>query len=84
LNQNYPNPFNPSTTIEFRTGKSGNAMVRVYDTLGRELTTLFDGYARAGEVYTLTWNATSVVSGMYVYELRAGGLRTARRMLLAK
>ena len=70
LLQNYPNPFNPTTMISF--GLPSNAMVslKVYDALGREVSTLLSGELPAG-TYSEQWSAAGLPSGEYFYRLQA-------------
>ena len=68
LFQNYPNPFNPSTTISYQLPADSKVRITIYNTLGQEITTLFDGIRSAG-YYQEVWNARSVASGMYIYQI---------------
>ena len=68
LFQNYPNPFNPSTTIEYVLPKAGNVSLKIYDAIGKEVTTLFEGVKDAG-FHQHVWNASTVATGMYIYQL---------------
>jgi hypothetical protein len=83
LEQNYPNPFNPTTTIRYSLKETGKVSVRVYDVMGREVKVLVDGVQGAGE-YAVVVDATGLSSGVYVYQLRAGGLLLTRKMMLVK
>jgi len=83
LLQNYPNPFNPSTTIEYQIPNGGNVTLKVYDMLGREVTTLVNEYKPAGK-YTAAFNGANLSSGVYLYKLSAGSYTTIRKMLLVK
>lgn len=83
LNQNYPNPFNPTTTIRFALPKSQRAQLRVYNTLGQEVATLVNEDKPAG-TYSIEWNAGTVASGVYFYQLKAGGYSATRKLLLLK
>ena len=84
LAQNYPNPFNPSTIIEFVVPQSGSATLKVYNMLGQEVETLFEGNADAGRIYTAQFNGSSLASGIYFYTLRTAGRVETRRMILIK
>ncbi|MGB2867716.1 MAG: T9SS type A sorting domain-containing protein [Bacteroidota bacterium] len=84
LNPNYPNPFNPSTTVEFVVPENGHASLKVYDIVGREVTTLFEGNAEAGRLYRSTFNASHLASGTYISVLHYGSQRVVRKMLLTK
>ncbi len=85
LEQNFPNPFNPSTVIGFHVGTQDLASVRlaIYDVLGREVSVLIDGYMNAGE-HTVTFDAGTLSSGVYLYVLTAGDQRLSRTMTLIK
>jgi hypothetical protein len=84
LAQNYPNPFNPSTLIEFAVPMSGHATMTVYNVLGQEVATLFEGNAEAGRIHTARFNASNLPSGLYFYTLRSVGQTETKRMLLTK
>jgi hypothetical protein len=83
LEQNYPNPFNPTTTIRYSLRDLGRVSLRVYDVMGREVMVLVDGVQGAGE-YSVVVDATGLSSGVYVYQLRAGGYVFTRKMMLVK
>jgi hypothetical protein len=84
LYSNYPNPFNPATMIQFTVPKDGHAVLKVFNILGQEVATLFDGQARAGQYITAMFNASSLASGVYMAHLEYGGRSLTRRMVLAK
>lgn len=71
LLQNYPNPFNPTTTIGFRISNFGFVSLRVFDVLGREVTTLVDEMRQPG-LYTVQWDASLLPTGVYMYRLCVG------------
>lgn len=83
LDQNYPNPFNPTTTIAFTLDRTQHVRLSVYDVLGREVAVLVDGVQGAG-AYRVPFDATGLVSGTYLYRLRAGSNTLSRTMLLVK
>jgi hypothetical protein len=83
LGQNYPNPFNPSTEISFQLKTSGFATVRVFDALGREVSTLVNEYLPAGS-HTVSFAAKNSASGLYLYRLTSGSFSETKRMLLVK
>jgi Zn-dependent metalloprotease len=75
LKQNYPNPFNPTTKISFALPVQANVTLRIYNTIGQEVATLFNDIANAGN-FEVQWNGQnsagmSVASGMYFYRLDA-------------
>ncbi len=71
LKQNYPNPFNSSTTIEFTLPKSGYAELKVFDILGKEVSTLVSGKLNQGN-HTCTFDGKNLASGIYYYQLVTG------------
>jgi hypothetical protein len=83
LRQNYPNPFNPSTTISFDTPRADRIRLKVFDILGNELTTLFDGVMTAGS-HSVHWNASDFPSGIYFYRLESSGFSGTGKMALVK
>jgi sugar lactone lactonase YvrE len=83
LKQNYPNPFNPETTIKYSLAHSSNVVLKVYDMLGREITTLVSAQQGAGN-YSVKFNASNLASGMYIYRLQADGVTLSKKMLLLK
>jgi hypothetical protein len=75
LFENYPNPFNPSTTIGYYVPEASHVRLSIYNTLGREITTLVDAEVPAG-MHNATWNVTAehgaqVPSGSYIYRIHA-------------
>lgn len=83
LEQNYPNPFNPSTIISWQSPMACWQTLKVYDILGNEVVTLFDGYKRAGS-YTVEFNASELKSGVYFYRLQAGEFSITKKSLFIK
>jgi hypothetical protein len=96
LEQNYPNPFNPSTKIEFSIPSVGTlhpdpdvsggqvvTSLRVFDVLGREVSTLANESKPSGR-YTVTWNAQGLPSGVYFVRLTAGRFMQTRKAVLMK
>jgi hypothetical protein len=83
LSQNFPNPFNPTTNVEIRIANSELVTLRILDVLGREIATLANEVRPAG-VYTIRWDASSLPSGVYFYQLRAGHFVGTKKMVLAK
>jgi len=83
LDQNYPNPFNPSTTIRFRMPKAETVQLTLYDMGGRVVENLINESLPAGE-HQLTFQAAGLASGMYTYQLKAGGYLKTKRMILLK
>jgi len=83
LRSNYPNPFNPSTIFEFRVSSFGFVSLKVFDVLGKDVATVVNGVRPAG-VYSVRWNASSLPSGVYFYQLRAGDFVDTKKMVYTK
>ena len=97
LDRNYPNPFNPSTAIRYSipgiADQSGASIygisLKVYNPVGQVVATLVDGNKQPG-VYTVTWDAGRMASGVYFYRLIATGsngrqsFQSARKMVLIR
>ena len=83
LSQNYPNPFNPTTTINYQLPKMSYVTLRVYDILGRLVTTLVNDTKKAG-YYSVEFNAASFSSGIYLYKLTASTFTLTKQMMLIK
>ncbi|MFZ4622112.1 MAG: T9SS type A sorting domain-containing protein [Bacteroidota bacterium] len=83
LQQNYPNPFNPATTIGFTLSSANMTTLKIYDLLGREVATLMNEKKDAG-VYTVPFNASTMTSGVYFYQLRSGSFIETKKMMLVK
>lgn len=83
LEQNYPNPFNPTTNIEFAINEPGQVSLKVYDLTGREVASLVNSRMSAGE-HTVTFDASNLSSGVYVYILQTNNVRLTNRMTLIK
>ncbi|QQS37006.1 MAG: T9SS type A sorting domain-containing protein [Ignavibacteriales bacterium] len=83
LGQNYPNPFNPETKIEYSIPVSGHVTLKIYNMLGQEVASLFEGEQRAGN-YLATFNAEGLASGIYMYKLEAGNISLTRKFVLMK
>ena len=97
LYQNYPNPFNPTTTIKYaithplipsREGKERSdrgvlVTLKVYNILGKEVATLLNKKQSPG-IYKVTFDASDLPSGVYIYQIRAGSFEQSRKLLLMK
>jgi hypothetical protein len=90
LNNNYPNPFNPSTVLSYALPARSNVKLEIYNVLGQRVAQLVDGQRDAG-VYTATWNAGRMSSGLYFCRLEATSVHdpgrhfvNIRKMILLK
>jgi hypothetical protein len=83
LAQNYPNPFNPTTTIEYSIPQAGVVTIKIFDILGREVTTLVNEEKQRGN-HVVKFNASNLSSGIYFYKLQAGSFVQTLKMILLK
>lgn len=83
LYQNFPNPFNPGTIINYQIPNSGIVTLKVYDILGREIKTLVNEFKSRGN-YSVNFDAGSLSSGVYFYQLKSGGYSSIKKMVLLK
>lgn len=83
LTQNYPNPFNPSTHISFSLPEPSDVKLSVYSITGREIATLAEGLHGAG-TYEVSFDASNLASGLYLYKLQTKGFVQTRLMSLVK
>jgi Secretion system C-terminal sorting domain len=84
LSQNFPNPFNPSTTIQFTVPSNGRAVLKIFNLLGQEIATAYDGQASAGVSHQVQFNASNLASGIYFSRLEFNGKMQVKKMLLLK
>lgn len=80
---NYPNPFNPGTIISYQLTANSFVTLKVFDLLGREITTLENTRKNPGK-HDIHFDATELTAGIYIYQLRAGNQVETRKMLLVK
>ncbi len=83
LEQNYPNPFNPTTNINFSISSASNVSLKVYDAMGREVSTLVNEFKNTGN-YSYEFNASDFASGIYYYTLTAGNFTQTKKLTLLK
>ena len=89
LGQNYPNPFNPTTTIPLTLPEQTEVTLKVFNILGQEVVTVFNGMLNAGRHF-FTWEGTNqahslMPSGIYIYQMTtATGFKFTGKMVLIK
>ena len=83
LSQNYPNPFNPSTTISYALPERSKVVLSIYNLLGQKILELFNGEKAAGS-HSFVWNASTMPSGIYFYELKTDKYREIKKLILLK
>ena len=83
LSQNYPNPFNPSTRIDFTLPEKQLVSLRIYNTLGELVWELVNEVKVAGS-YSVTFDASNLPSGVYIYRLQTSSFAANNKMTLLK
>lgn len=88
LHQNYPNPFNPVTKIKFTVpfcadALISNVLIKVYDLLGNEITSLVNEQKPSG-TYEVVWDAGNQTSGIYFYTIETNNFSKTMKMILLK
>jgi hypothetical protein len=84
LSQNYPNPFNPSTKFNFAVKSTEHVAIKVYNSIGQEVASLFDGVVPADQIQEVTFDGSRLASGIYFYVLRATDRVEVKKMLMMK
>lgn len=79
----FPNPFNPTTTIEFALPTTEMVSLSVYNINGQLVNTLVDGAMVAGN-HSVTFDASNLSSGVYLYTIEAGAFTATNKMVLVK
>ncbi|PSR53953.1 hypothetical protein AHMF7605_10700 [Adhaeribacter arboris] len=80
----YPNPFHGQVTVKFSLPQRQTATVKILDSQGREVSTLFQGEVKAKQVYEVKWQATSNPAGLYFLQLQTPTLQQQHKLLLRK
>lgn len=83
LYQNHPNPFNPSTTIRYHVPLDGLVTIKVFDILGREISTLVEEFKTAG-YHDVQFDGTVLSSGIYFYKMTADKFVSVKKFILTK
>jgi hypothetical protein len=84
LEANYPNPFNPSTQIRFGLPEAAAVTLDVYDVTGRRVAVLLQETPMAAGWHEVSFAATDLASGLYLYRLWTKGFTQTRRMVLLR
>jgi hypothetical protein len=79
----YPNPFNPKTVLSFELRDASFVKLAIYDISGRQVAELINGWRDAGS-HDVTFDASRLSSGIYLYHLTAGEFQAGGKMVLVK
>jgi hypothetical protein len=83
LSQNYPNPFNPTTQINYSVPSRSYIALKVYNLLGQEVATLFEGICQPGN-YTYTFDGRGLSGGVYLYQMTTAHFVDTKKFILLK
>jgi hypothetical protein len=83
LSQNFPNPFNPTTVIKFSIINNEHVLLKIYNSIGEEVSELVNETLPAGS-YAVDFKAAGLPSGIYLYKVSAGSFTQTRKMILLK
>lgn len=83
LSQNYPNPFNPTTTINYSVPEQSHITLKIFDALGKEVTSLVNELKAIGN-YSVEFNAANLTSGVYFYQIKADHYIQTKKMILLR
>lgn len=83
LHQNYPNPFNPTTILSYDLKTDAKVKLTVYNLVGQVVQVLVDEYQPAG-FYEMSYDASQLPAGVYLYKLQVGEYSSVKRMTLVK
>jgi hypothetical protein len=78
-----PNPFNPTTALSFKLQAASQVSLKIYDTAGRLVVTLVDGWRDAG-THSATFDGSMLASGIYLAKLQAGEVSSVQKLVLMK
>ena len=84
LDQNYPNPFNPSTVIFYSLPRQSLVSMKVYDVLGRQVSSIINNEMKPAGNYNVTFKAENLPSGVYYYRISAGDFTDVKKMIILK
>lgn len=84
LRQNYPNPFNPATTISFALPAASKVTLKIYNSLGQEVSTLINNELFEAGSHVKSFDASGLASGMYIYKISSDKFSAMKKMVLMK
>lgn len=83
LEQNYPNPFNPSTEIKYSIPEDAKVNISLYSITGQLVNVVVDEQQSAG-YHSVRFDASRISSGVYFYQMTAGGFRQIKKLTILK
>jgi flagellar hook assembly protein FlgD len=83
INAAYPNPFNPVTNIEYTLSQAENVEITVYDIMGRQVETIYNGFQSNG-IHSIAWDASNKSSGIYYIQIKSNNIIKTEKVVLMK
>ena len=83
IDQNYPNPFNPVTNIQYAVPQTALVTIEVFSVTGQRVATLVNETRDAG-YHTVSFDASRLASGVYIYRMRAADFTQTKKLMLVK
>jgi len=83
LEQNFPNPFNPATTIRFNLPEQTYVSLKIYNSIGQEVSTLINRVVSSG-THEINFDASGLSSGIYFYQIQTQSFTSTKKMILMK
>ncbi len=78
-----PNPFNSTTVASYELRVASLISLKVYDTAGRLVSTLVEGWQEAG-THQVTFDGSKLPSGVYLVKMEVGEYRMVQKLVLLK
>ncbi|QMU27545.1 GEVED domain-containing protein [Adhaeribacter radiodurans] len=79
-----PNPFAQKATVRFTLPETQTVTIKIYDSQGQEITTLFQGEAQANQTQELEWKAENQASGLYLLQVQTPTKLLRYKVIIAK
>lgn len=83
VGQSYPNPFESLTTIPVSIQIGKKVTVTVYNIGGQKVCTLYNATMKPG-IYNMTFDASSLPSGVYIYQVKTNVTERYGKAMLIK
>jgi uncharacterized protein (DUF1501 family) len=79
----YPNPAKDKTTVHFKVNSAYQVTINLFTNDGRKVKAMVDGVYNPGE-YKVETDLTGLPAGHYIYELKTGFYKEAKKLIIVK
>ncbi|HEY3403462.1 MAG TPA: DUF1501 domain-containing protein [Ohtaekwangia sp.] len=83
LEECYPNPAKGKTTVHFKINSAYHVDVVLFDNSGKKALTMVDGFFEPG-THKVEVDLTGMQAGTYIYELKTGFYKEAKKLIIVK